>query len=222
MIRINDFFKPSASAFINQVVCGDCVEVLRDLPSDSIDLVVTDPPYLVDYRSQDGRHIANDREGSWLLPAFSELFRVLRPDSFCVSFYGATKVDEFMNAWRAVGFEPVGHFAAVKDYASSVGFTEWCHESAYLLAKGEPAKPAHPCPDILPWKYTGNRLHPTQKPVETLTPLIESYSQPGDVVLDPFCGSGSTGAAAKAIGRKFICIEQMDEYATAARKRLQE
>ncbi len=65
----------------------------------------------------------------------------------------------------------------------------------------------------MPWgRYTGNTLHPTQKPLEILRPLIKSYSQIGDVVLDPFAGSGSTLLAAKQLGRSWIGIEMDQTY----------
>ncbi|MHB8412794.1 MAG: DNA methyltransferase [Candidatus Acidiferrales bacterium] len=66
-----------------------------------------------------------------------------------------------------------------------------------MLAKGNPPLPMQRIPDVLEWKYFGNRLHPKQKPLCVVTPLIQSFSRPGDVVLDPFCGSGSTLLAAK-------------------------
>lgn len=95
------------------------------------------------------------------------------------------------------------------------------HEQAYLLAKGNPPLPASPPSDVLPWKYTGNCLHPTQKPVESLTPLIQAYSKPQEMVLDPFAGSGSTGIAAWQSGRRFMLIEKDLGYYQAACERLQ-
>ncbi len=94
------------------------------------------------------------------------------------------------------------------------------HENAYLLTKGNPALPAVRIPDVLAWNYSGNRLHPTQKPLGILTPLIESFSRPDDVVLDPFCGSGSTLLAAKLAGRRFLGIELDEHYCNVARDRL--
>ena len=75
-------------------------------------------------------------------------------------------------------------------------------------------------PDVLEWKYTGNNLHPTQKPVCVLTPLVESFSNPGDVVLDPFCGSGSTLLAARELNRRFLGIELSKQYFDLAEHRL--
>ncbi|MDP2660002.1 MAG: DNA methyltransferase [Dehalococcoidia bacterium] len=72
------------------------------------------------------------------------------------------------------------------------------------------------------WRYTGNRLHPTQKPVEALQPLIGTYSRPGDVVLDPFAGSGSTAVAARQLGRRPIGIELDWGHCCVANERLVE
>ncbi|HMO66772.1 MAG TPA: DNA methyltransferase, partial [Verrucomicrobiota bacterium] len=183
--------------FLGRVTQGDCIHVLRRLPEACVDLVLTDPPYLVRYRDRDGRGYPNDDRSGWLLPAFAEVFRVLRPGGLCVCFYGWPRAGRFLAAWHGSGFYPVGHFVFTKRYTSRVRFTRMRHEQAYLLAKGRPALPEHPPPDVLAFPYTGNPLHPTQKPVAALLPLIAAYSRPGDLVLDPFAGSGSTGEAAR-------------------------
>ena len=123
--------------FLNRILHGDCIEVLPTLPANSVGLILTDPPYIAGYRSRDGRTHANETNHRWLQPAFAAMYRVLQPDSFCVSFYGWHKVDRFMMAWRAAGFTPVSHLVWVKDYASRKGFTRSHHECAYLLAKGK-------------------------------------------------------------------------------------
>jgi adenine-specific DNA-methyltransferase len=95
------------------------------------------------------------------------------------------------------------------------------HEVAYLLAKGEPKEPAHPIGDVIDWAdYTGNKLHPSQKPVTILLPLLEAFTQPGNVVLDPFAGSGSTLQAAQMLGRSYIGIELDAKYHAIAQERL--
>ena len=208
-------------SFVNRIIHGDCVEVMRTMPAQSVDLIVTDPPYLVNYRARDGRRVPGDDHHQWLRPANAQMFRVLRPDSFCVSFYGWNRADQFLSAWRAVGFRPVGHFVFAKSYSSKQGFTQARHECAYLLAKGHPQKPLCPIPDVLPWgKYTGNTLHPTQKPVAAILPLIGAFSRAGDVVLDPFAGSGTTAAAARQLHRSFIGIELERTYWHNACQRL--
>lgn len=206
---------------LNHLHLGDCTQIMRLIPDSSVDLIVTDPPYLVNYRSRDGRTIAGDVNGDWLKPACAEMFRVLRHNRFVISFYGWNHADKFITAWRAAGFRIVGHFVFAKHYASRRGFTEARHECAYLLAKGNPQTPAHALPDVMPWgKYTGNRLHPTQKPLEILRPLIKSFSDIGDVVLDPFAGSGSTLLAARQLHRSWIGIEMDATYHRHAANRL--
>jgi site-specific DNA-methyltransferase (adenine-specific) len=210
------------AGMLNQVTLGDCQRELRRLPDACIDLVLTDPPYLVRYKDRSGRTVTNDDNSRWLYPAFAELYRVLKPDRYCVSFYGWNKADRFLTVWREVGLQPVGHLVWAKRYASGVRHVRMMHEQAYLLAKGNPQPPASPPEDVMPWKYTGNPLHPTQKPVGSLTPLIEAFSQPQDIVLDPFAGSGSTGLAARLCRRQFVLIEKVPSYCEAARKRLGE
>jgi site-specific DNA-methyltransferase (adenine-specific) len=73
---------------------------------------------------------------------------------------------------------------------------------------------------VLPWEYTGNTLHPNEKPVIAIAPLIEAFSQPGDLVLDPFCGSGTTGVAAKMLGRRFVLVDRVYGHCRNARERL--
>lgn len=205
----------------NQIVQGDCIEVMQHLPDKCIDLVVTDPPYLVNYKDRSNRSILNDKNEDWLKPAFDQVFRVLKWDSMCISFYGWHKIDVFMEAWKAAGFTPVGHIVWQKPYASSSRFLEYRHEQAYLLAKGRPQLPQQALPDVQPWHYSGNRFHPTQKSSRILEPLIEAFSQPNDIVLDPFCGSASTAVAAHDTGRRYLAIEKDPQYHQIAQQRLQ-
>ncbi len=209
------------SQLIGTVIHGDCTKVMRGLPWASVDFILTDPPYLVNYRDRSGRNVANDSgDGAWLKPAFRQMHRVLRPDSLAVSFYGWNRTDLFMQAWREAGFAIVGHIVFRKRYASTARFLSYRHESAYLLAKGRPALPAQPVPDVLDWDYTGNTLHPTQKPVAPLQQLIAAFTKPGAIVLDPFCGSGSTLVAARDLGRRYIGIELDERHARTATARL--
>jgi adenine-specific DNA-methyltransferase len=207
-------------SFLNQVISGDCLAVLPQLPAGSVDMVLTDPPYLVRYQSRDGRRVANDDTDTWLAPAFTELYRVLRRDRFCVSFCGFTQAERFLAVWKAAGFRVLEHIVWRKRYPSSTGFVRRFHEQAYLLAKGSPKRPQVLLPSVLEWRYTTNILHPTQKPVGALMPLVMAYSQIGDVVLDPFAGSGSTAVASELLGRRYIAIELSEEYARIAREQL--
>jgi adenine-specific DNA-methyltransferase len=208
--------KPIES-FINQVIHGDCISVMQSMPSGSIDLVVTDPPYLVNYTPRDGRRCSNDDNGQWLRPAFEQIYRVLKPDRLCASFYGWPMIDRFMAVWKECGFRPVSHLTWVKSHCSREGYSRSFHEVGFLLAKGRPQRPLCPPSDVLPWEYTSNELHTNQKPVLALTPLIEAYSKPGEIILDPFAGSGSTGVAALRSKRRVILIEKVWQHWSTAK-----
>src|SRR3982750_1352510 len=103
----------------SQIILGDCIHVLAGMPEKCVDAVIADPPYLVKYRTRDGRRAyPNDDNPWWIYPAFREIYRVLKPDSFCISFYGWSKAQHFLLAWRRAGFYPIGHMVWVKRYAS--------------------------------------------------------------------------------------------------------
>jgi DNA modification methylase len=208
------------SNFTNQILHGDCIEAMRRMPTESVDFVLTDPPYLVNYRDRDGRMIQNDANADWLKPAMAEAYRVLKQNRVAIMFYGWTKIDMFFDAWKDAGFQPVGHIVFHKPYSSRSRFFRYQHEMAFLLAKGRPPLPKQPLGDVMEMPYSGNKLHPTQKPVAALAPLIRSFTLQGETVLDPFAGSGSTCAAALLTGRKYIGIEMDDAYFQPASDRL--
>jgi DNA modification methylase len=204
----------------NRVIQGDCTAVLKTIPAESVDFVLTDPPYFVQYKDRSGRTIRNDRYPGQILDAFNDVYRVLKPNSLCVSFYGWNRVDSFFSAWKGAGFVPVGHIVFSKSYASAQRFVRYQHEAAYLLAKGRPELPSAPISDVLPWHYTGNYNHPTEKSVDTIKPIIEAFTKAGDVVLDPFAGSGSSLVAAALLRRQYIGIELEQKYCEHAWRRL--
>lgn len=205
----------------NSILHGDCIQQMERLDAGSVDFVLTDPPYITHYRDKSGRNVTNDDNDRWLVPAFREIHRTLKSDALCVSFYGWNKAHLFIDAWHRAGFQICGHIVFCKRYASASRFVQNRHEQAYLLAKGDPALPENPPPSLIEFSYTGNTLHPTQKPTSALKPLIAAFTKPGDIVLDPFCGSGSTLAAAQALGRDYIGIEISYLHHLTALRRLQ-
>jgi len=90
-----------------------------------------------------------------------------------------------------------------------------------VLAKGWPPRPEQPISDVLEWEYSGNKRHPTEKAVSVIAPLVRGFSKPGDLVLDPFSGSGSTAVAAALNDRKYCGIELEERYCELAQTRLQ-
>lgn len=204
----------------NTVIHGDCVEVMAGMPDACVDFVLTDPPYICGYRDRHGRTIANDTSSDWLEPAFREIYRLMKPDTLCISFYGWTAAEAFLAAWQAAGFRRAAHMVFCKQYASRSGLFRSMHECAYVLAKGHPPLPAQSMSDVSGWAYTGNKLRPTQKPVEVLEPLVRTYCPAGGLVLDPFCGSVSTLVAAKACERRYIGVELDATHFAVAQTRM--
>ena len=207
--------------YTNTIINGDSLKVLPTLAAGSVQFILTDPPYITRYQSRDGRTVPNDDNDRWLKPAFAQMHRALARDSFCVSFYGWSQADKFMQAYKAAGFKVVGHFTFPKRYTSSTRYVRYQHECAHLLAKGNPLYPKETIGDVIDWTYSGNKLHPTQKPLSVLLPLIETFSQPQATVLDPFAGSGSSLLAAKMLGRSWIGIELDAKYHGIAKRRLE-
>ena len=202
---------------------GNCLDVMPSLQARSVDLVLTDPPYLVGYEGRwdsDRRQIIGDRDPSWLEPAFANIWRLLREDSFCISFYGWPHIDLFLGFWKKIGFRPVSHLAFVKSHWGLGRFTRGRHETAFLLAKGRPSKPKKAIPDVINWKRDRFKHHPNQKPVAALIPLIETFCPADGVVLDPFMGSGSTLLAAREVDNIAVGIEIESRYCQSATKRI--
>jgi site-specific DNA-methyltransferase (adenine-specific) len=202
---------------------GDCLELLPLFPDASVDFVLTDPPYLVGYKGRwDGerRAIVGDDDASWVVPAFSEIWRVLKQDSFAVSFYGWPHADIFAGVFKAVGFRLVSHLALVKNVWGLGRFTRGQHETAFLLAKGRPSLRGEAVSDVLEWIREQETLHPNQKPLGPLRQLLSAYAPERGIVLDPFMGSGSTLRAAKDLGLKAVGIEIEERYCRLAASRL--
>lgn len=204
----------------NPIICGEAAQELKRMPDGCVDLVVTDPPYLINYKDRSHRTVANDNNPDAVLSVFDEVYRVLKNDSYCISFYGWSAIAAFSSKWEELGFRVVGQLIWPKPYASSSRVTRCQHECAFILAKGNPPVPRQPISDVQAWQYSGNVLHPTEKNVSILTPLIRSFSRPGALVLDPFAGSGSTCVAAATTGRNYIGIELESRYCQTARNRL--
>lgn len=103
---------------------------MHDLPANSLDFILTDPPYLVNYRDRTGRSIQNDVNGNWLRSAIGEAYLVLEQDCVAIMFYSWTKVDAFFASWKSVGFRRGGHIAFRKTYTSKTRFLSYRHEQS--------------------------------------------------------------------------------------------
>ena len=202
---------------------GDCQEVLHELDPESFDMVLTDPPYLVSYAGRwgsDWRIIQGDSDPNWVEPVYAELWRVLKQDALCITFYGWPHADTFLTAWKRIGFRPVSLLALIKNKWGLGQFTRAQYEPAYLLAKGHPEKPPRAISDVLDWTESSPLLHPNQKPLGAVSKLISTYTQQDALILDPFCGSGTTLVAARREGRRAVGIEIEERFCEVAAMRL--
>jgi DNA modification methylase len=203
-----------------QVIHGDCLEVLRTLPAGSVDAVVTDPPYGINYSSGHGSTVWGDGsiEGDGDTSSRDKALAIL--DGVPALVFGT---------WKRPA--PDGTRAClVWDTLGALGMGDlripWkpAHQQIYVL--GDPAgfignrtTDVIQCPPVQSMAQNG-RLHPFEKPVPLLIRLLQKV-RPGTVV-DPFCGVGSTGVACMATGHDFIGIEIDAGYCEIARRRIAE
>lgn len=217
---------------------GCALELMADLPDASIDLIVTDPPYRVvsggkkaaegfGWRSSvlsanDGRIFTHND----LKPRdyMSEFFRVLKPRSHCYVMINRLNMEALLAAGREAGFGLHNILLWRKNTANANRWYMIECEWVVLFYK-PPAKTIANCGSKQIYEArnpTGkDKRHPTEKPVEVMRHYIENSSKPGDIVLDPFAGSGSTAVAAQESGRRWITCELDEKFAEVARERLE-
>ena len=132
--------------FTNSIIHADCIKALPMLPDNSVNFILTDPPYITNYKSRDGRRVPNDDNDKWLKPAFAQMHRVLANDSFAVSFYGWPQADKFMQAYRAAGFRVVGHMMFPKPTHRAPGSCATSTSRHTCLLRAIPASRNSPSP----------------------------------------------------------------------------
>ena len=205
--------------FINKIILGDALDLIKLIPDNSVDVVLTDPPYGL---SKDG--IRNDADLTTFYRILPECYRVLKNDSFFITFF-STKLlpklfenNPFEYFWQIVLYCPEGR---VK---SPIGYTKYM--STFVFKKGNPKIP-HLGRDIFvdtPGKMVepdeGYIDHPTPKPKHFIRGILKMFTREDDIVLDPFIGSGSTAVACIQLNRKFIGFEIEELYWKLAQKRV--
>lgn len=202
---------------------GDCITELKKLPSHSVDLICTDPPYGNDQTyGLDKRTIVGDEHPLIGLLALAESYRVLRRNRCCFFFLDARHlsfVDMFVRRYTEYR---VRAYCVWDKKHMGLGFgIRPRHEMILALEKGKPLYASGGFANVIDCaRPTTRQPHPHQKPVDLMAALIAHATAPGDVVLDPFMGSGSTGVAATQLGRGFIGIECERRYIELARERI--
>ena len=250
----------SVSLPLNQIIGGDCIEVMNALPAGSVDLIFADPPYNLQLR------------GDLLRPDNSKVDAV---DDHWDQFASFASYDTFTRAWLAAAkrlLKPNGAIWVIGSYHNIFRVGAALQDQGYWILNDVVWRKSNPMPNFkgkrltnahetLIWasrdeaaKYTfnyealkalnegiqmrsdwvlpictgherlkdenGDKAHPTQKPESLLHRVLVATTQPGDVVLDPFFGTGTTGAVAKMLGRDFIGIEREEEYRKVAAARI--
>lgn len=209
----------------------DCLEGMKLLPDESVDLVVTDPPYGIKYQSNmrtksEKFDVMINDDNDIRFISYLESFRVLKEDACCIVFA----------SWKnfAEDYKQLEKLFTIRNtiiwYKRGGGMGDLKHS---LLTDYEIAIVCHKgkCPirgkrDGSVWEVTKvnpNKMqHPTQKPTELIERLIEKFSDESNIVLDPFLGSGTTAVAAVKTNRHYIGFELDEQYFDIACKRLDE
>lgn len=210
---------------------GDAVELLRRLPDASVDLIATDLPYesLEKHRAwgtttrlSHSKKSSNDWFGVFPNRRFPELMhhchRVLRKNSHIYLWCDDETSDVLKHDLTAAGFKVWKRLVWDK-MAIGMGYHYRARYEFILFAeKGKRRLANLAIPDIISAKrLRGKDIYPAQKPVELYEVLIQQSTEPGGVVLDPFCGSGAGGVAALRLGRRFIGFDISPEAVTRSR-----
>jgi site-specific DNA-methyltransferase (adenine-specific) len=211
---------------------GDCLEYMKSMPDKSVDAVITDPPYGIDYQSAWRTDkdlwkpkILNDKKPflSWII----EAYRVTKDGGSLACFHRWDVAEEFRTSIANAGFiiksqiiwDKVVH--GMGDLDSSFAP---CHENIWFAVKGDFSFHGHRPKGVLriPRVPAEQLVHPNEKPVGLFTSLINSIVPPKGIVLDLFMGSGACGVAANKTQRDYIGMDIDPDYFKIAEKRIHE
>ena len=236
----------------NEIVQGDCNEIIKEIPENSVDMIFTDPPYFISnevvitrgrnkmkFKGPDiiqdfGDWDKFDSLGSyfkWTFKWVDLAVRVLRDGGMFCSYFDRDKIN-FLSRYLQdkYGFKCKGYYADAKSnpvpQARKVkwmnGWEEiglWQKSGGKLTYNYQLGQ--HKDYGIRPIVSGKERLkHPTQKPESTIKDFILYWSNEGDLILDPFSGVGSVAVVCKKLNRRYIGIEQSEEYCEMAKDRL--
>ena len=217
---------PAVLPFVNEVACIDWEEGIKQVFDNTIDLVLTDPPYGMAYRSnrrkEKHKSIQNDTDLDWLGDWCKELKRVCKPEAHLYIFCSWHNIDVFkqtlgayFNVKNILVWEKNNHGSGdlFGDYAPKYELIIFCSNGSKKLNGGRSS-------NVIKCAKMPTDNHPTEKPTNLLRHLIEKSTNKGDLVLDTFAGSFSTARACKEIGRDYICFEVEPEYCRTAKNLL--
>jgi len=233
----------------SQLINGDCIEAMKGLPDASIDCIITDPPYNLGlFMHNRNTNLHKMRENQFAFAGWDNLefeewernmkawlhecSRVLKKKGTMIIFMAIIKVEDVIKLAEKEGFyyktTGIWHKTNPMPRNMKIQFVNSTESWIYFINHGTSGtfhNNGKVCHDFLessvcPMSEKKHGKHPTQKPLSILKALIETLSNPGDVILDPFMGSGSTCLAAELTGRKYIGIELDDNYYNIASERI--
>ncbi len=211
--------------YLNKIIHGDCLQVMKQLPDKCIDLVLTDIPYNI---SQESNGLREIDYGDWdknispelVLKWVQQMIRLSKngvyifcgDEQFSDIFKECKKNDLITRKYEWLKTNP--NIMNGQHFWLSSGELCVCAKTrgGYFKGNCEKAYKISTAPT--------DRVHPNQKPIEILKNMLEKSSKEGDIILDPFLGSGTTAVACKDLKRNFIGIETSKEYCDIAQKRL--
>jgi site-specific DNA-methyltransferase (adenine-specific) len=210
----------------NTVHLWDSLEFMKKLPDKCIDLILTDPPYGMNFiswhRNIKYKAIENDDNLDWLEDYIKEISRIIKNDWHCYLFCSMHFIDVFVLTIKK--YLPYKNILIWEknntwmwdlewDYAPKYEFCIYCSNWVRKLNNWRD-------PNIMKWNKTWNELHPTQKPVEMFVYLIEKSSNPWEIVLDCFAWSWTNWVACIETWRNYILIEKEEKYVEIINKRI--
>lgn len=213
----------------NKIYLGDCLNIMKDLENESIDMIATDPPYGMAYEGNFSetapwRKIENDDNLDWLEPFVKESYRIAKPNTAHYMFCSWHKVDVFKQVLER--YFTIKNLLVWLKKGTSIGDLNGDFapqfELIFFFTKGRRLMRGRRDGNLLPFSKISGRSHPTEKPVPLMQYLISKFTEKGETVFDGFMGVGSTGVAAEQIQRDFIGVEIDEEYFSIANKRLNE
>ena len=217
------------------LMLGDCLERMKDIPDGSVDLILPDPPYLMTKQGKSCRPNymksgMSDNLFEGKLPNTTEWMKLcyekLKEDSHFYVFTNTNSLQDFLNTATKQGFKLHNVISMIKDTKMPNRWYLKYTEIVLFFRKGN-AVPINDMTSrdyefvIMPTQKNG-KVHISQKPLEFVEKLIMNSSKKGQLILDPFMGSGTTGVACVNTSRNFIGIEMDENYFEIAKKRINE
>ena len=228
----------------------DCLDTMKKLPTNSIDLILTDPPYNIGVFMKNRQANLNRMRSNFFVGAgwdneeytewmknmslfLKESHRVLKKKGALIMFMSILKVESIVTVAEAVGFyyktTGIWHKTNPMPRNMNLHFVNSNESWIYFINDGKTGVFNNDGKlelDFIQTSVTSARekkygKHPTQKPVQLMDHFVELLSNPGDTILDPFMGSGSTGVSSVKSDRKFIGIEISEDYYNLSRERIE-